>query len=59
MAWPFAQGHHCCEPWMRLQNLSATARASFYIYNGPEDVDRLVRALAKVRTIFKNPVPVS
>lgn len=49
-------GHHCCEPLMRRLDISGTARASFYIYNGPEDVDALVRALQKVRGIFKNAV---
>ncbi len=49
-------GHHCCEPLMRRLDVSGTARASFYIYNGPEDVDALVRALQKVRGIFKNAV---
>ena len=52
-------GHHCCEPWMRLQGLNSTVRASFYIYNGPEDVDSLVKALAKVRSIFRSPLPVA
>ncbi len=50
-------GHHCCEPWMRKNDLTGTARASFYLYNGPEDVDALVRGLVRVREIFKSVVP--
>ncbi len=50
-------GHHCCEPFMRKHDLSGTARASFYLYNGPEDVDALVRGLIKVKEIFKSVVP--
>ncbi|MBX7058931.1 MAG: cysteine desulfurase [Leptospirales bacterium] len=49
-------GHHCCEPLMRLLDIPGTARASFYMYNGPEDVDALVRALHKVRDIFRSAV---
>ncbi len=51
-------GHHCCEPWMKSCGLTSTARASFYLYNGPEDIDRLVSALKKVRAIFKAPARV-
>lgn len=53
-------GHHCCEPWMKKCDLSGgTVRVSFYLYNGPEDVDRLLHALRKVRSIFKSPVGVA
>ncbi|MBI3395309.1 MAG: aminotransferase class V-fold PLP-dependent enzyme, partial [Spirochaetia bacterium] len=45
-------GHHCCEPFMRREDISGTVRASFYLYNGPEDVDALVRAIHKVKSIF-------
>jgi cysteine desulfurase / selenocysteine lyase len=45
-------GHHCCQPMMRKLDIAGTARASFYIYNDSEDVDRLVTALASVRRIF-------
>ena len=48
-------GHHCCEPWMKSRGLSGTVRVSFYLYNGPEDIDRLLCALRKVRSIFKLP----
>ena len=49
-------GHHCCEPFMRKCGISGTARASFYVYNGPEDVDALVRGLQRVREVFKSVV---
>lgn len=45
-------GHHCAQPLMERYNISSTTRASFYIYNGPEDVDALVDALHKARQIF-------
>ncbi|QYR20429.1 cysteine desulfurase [Paenibacillus sp. sptzw28] len=45
-------GHHCCQPLMRWLNASATARASFYLYNTEEDVDRLVDALHQTKEFF-------
>lgn len=45
-------GHHCCQPLIELLETTATTRASFYIYNTPEEVDRLVKALYKARTVF-------
>jgi cysteine desulfurase/selenocysteine lyase len=45
-------GHHCAQPLMRMMGVPATARASFHVYNSREDVDRLVEALAKARTVF-------
>jgi len=45
-------GHHCCQPLMRRMCLPATARASFYLYTGTDDVDRLVDGLNKARTMF-------
>ena len=45
-------GHHCCEPWMRRNGISGTVRASFYIYNGAEDVERLGKAIDRVQQIF-------
>ena len=50
-------GHHCCEPFMKREGLPGTARASFYLYNGPEDVDALVLGLKKVVSIFKIATP--
>lgn len=46
-------GHHCAMPLHEHYGLAATTRASFYIYNIPEEVDRLVETLAQVRKIFK------
>ncbi|HEU4452991.1 MAG TPA: cysteine desulfurase [Longimicrobium sp.] len=45
-------GHHCCQPLMRRMCLPATARASFYLYTGTDDVDRLADALVRARTLF-------
>jgi cysteine desulfurase/selenocysteine lyase len=45
-------GHHCAQPLMRLLGVPATARASFYLYNRPEEVDALVEALDKARDMF-------
>jgi cysteine desulfurase/selenocysteine lyase len=45
-------GHHCAQLVMNRFGISATARASFYIYNTPEDVDRLVAGLQSVKAIF-------
>ncbi|MGE8207197.1 cysteine desulfurase [Heyndrickxia sp. NPDC080065] len=46
-------GHHCCQPLMRHFEASATARASFYLYNTEEDVDRFILALEKTKEFFK------
>jgi cysteine desulfurase / selenocysteine lyase len=45
-------GHHCTQPLMRRLGVAATARASFYLYNTREDVDRLVEALHRARHLF-------
>jgi cysteine desulfurase/selenocysteine lyase len=45
-------GHHCAQLVMKRYGVSSTARASFYLYNGTEDVDRLVEGLEVVRRIF-------
>ncbi len=45
-------GHHCAQPLMRRLNEPATARASFYVYNTNEDVDRLIDALKKAGELF-------
>lgn len=45
-------GHHCAQPLMRRLNVAATARATFYVYNTRDDVDVLVAALEKARTLF-------
>jgi cysteine desulfurase/selenocysteine lyase len=45
-------GHHCAQPLMRRLGVIATCRASFYVYNGPEDVAALASALTKAGTLF-------
>jgi len=45
-------GHHCAQPLMRILGVVATARASFYIYNGRDDIDVLVEALKEARRYF-------
>lgn len=45
-------GHHCTMPLHSKLGVSATARASFSIYNTKEDVDELVNALNKARKVF-------
>ncbi|KAJ3198491.1 MULTISPECIES: cysteine desulfurase [Paenibacillus] len=45
-------GHHCCQPLMRWLEVSSTARASFYLYNNEQDVDRLVSALIQTKEYF-------
>ena len=46
-------GHHCAQLVMQHFGISATARASFYLYNTMDDVDRLVEGLASVKEIFE------
>jgi cysteine desulfurase/selenocysteine lyase len=43
-------GHHCAQLVMKHFDISATARASFYLYNTKDDVDRLIEGLAVVET---------
>jgi cysteine desulfurase/selenocysteine lyase len=45
-------GHHCAQPVMDHYGLSATTRASVYLYNLSEEIDRLVEGLAKVHATF-------
>ncbi|KQM67760.1 cysteine desulfurase [Sphingomonas sp. Leaf17] len=45
-------GHHCAQPLMDALGVPATARASFGVYNGPQDVDALVRGIDRVTRIF-------
>jgi cysteine desulfurase / selenocysteine lyase len=45
-------GHHCAQPLMRHLGVPATARASFSVYNGRDDVDRLVEALEAAKRVF-------
>jgi cysteine desulfurase/selenocysteine lyase len=45
-------GHHCCQPLMKKLGVSATNRASFYLYTLPDEIDRLVTGLEKVKKVF-------
>jgi cysteine desulfurase/selenocysteine lyase len=45
-------GHHCAKPLMRVLGVHATARASAYLYSGPDDVEALVAALRRARAYF-------
>jgi cysteine desulfurase / selenocysteine lyase len=45
-------GHHCAQPLMDHLGVPATARASFGVYNGPKDIEALVRGLERVTRIF-------
>ena len=45
-------GHHCAQPVMDRYGVPATARASFALYNQASDVEALVRALERVRTLM-------
>jgi cysteine desulfurase / selenocysteine lyase len=45
-------GHHCNQPLMSRLGVPATTRASFYLYTLPEEIDRLVEGLHKVRHTF-------
>lgn len=47
-------GHHCAQPLMKWLNVSATARASFYLYNTEEDIDRLIDGLVKTKEYFSD-----
>ena len=45
-------GDHCAQPLIRFLHLPATCRASFYLYNTKEDVDKLIEALKKAYNMF-------
>jgi cysteine desulfurase/selenocysteine lyase len=48
-------GHHCAQILMRCLGVPATTRASFYLYNTREEVDALVRGLARAEAFFGGP----
>jgi cysteine desulfurase/selenocysteine lyase len=45
-------GHHCNQPLMRKLGLTGTTRASFYVYNTPEEIDVLVASLHRILKFF-------
>jgi cysteine desulfurase/selenocysteine lyase len=40
-------GHHCAMPYHKKNNLPATTRVSYYIYNTKEEIDKLIEGLKK------------
>ena len=47
-------GHHCAQPLMRMLDVTATARASFYIYNTEEEIDRLADSIQNAKEYFNH-----
>jgi cysteine desulfurase/selenocysteine lyase len=45
-------GHHCAQPLMDALGVPATARASFGVYNGAQDIEALVKGVERVTRIF-------
>ena len=45
-------GHHCAKPLMTCMNVTATARASFYVYSEESDIDALVSGLRRAGELF-------
>jgi cysteine desulfurase/selenocysteine lyase len=48
-------GHHCAQPLMRRLGVPATTRASFYVYTGERDVERLIAGIASAQALFALP----
>lgn len=46
-------GHHCAMPLHEKFGIPATARASFYLYNTPAEVDKLVEGIYRVKQVFR------
>jgi len=47
-------GHHCAQPIMDKLSVSSTIRASFYLYNTEEEIDKLCASLKKTASFFSN-----
>lgn len=47
-------GHHCAQPLLKYLDVSATARASFYLYNTKADADRLIEAILATKEFFQH-----
>ena len=45
-------GHHCAQPQMELLDVNGTTRASPYMYNTEEDVEKFLEAIKEVREVF-------
>jgi cysteine desulfurase/selenocysteine lyase len=48
-------GHHCTQPLMHRLGVESTARASFYFYNTPAEVDRLIEVIGEIQKFFAKP----
>lgn len=48
-------GHHCAQPLMRRLGVPATTRASFYVYTGERDVERLIDGIGHAQALFALP----
>ncbi len=46
-------GHHCAQPVMDIFEIPGTIRASFAFYNTKEEIDVLIKAIYKVKEMFK------
>ena len=46
-------GHHCAQPLHTCLGLSASARASFYVYNEPHEVDALIEAIYRAKQVLR------
>ena len=49
-------GHHCAQPLMKRLDVVATGRASFYVYNEPEEFDALIEGIEAAARLFRAPV---
>lgn len=47
-------GHHCAMPLHDKLNIPASTRASYYLYNSVEEIDKLIEGLYKVKQIFRS-----
>jgi len=47
-------GHHCAKPLVRVLGSAATTRASFYLYNSPDEIDALVAAIEATKRFFEH-----
>ena len=46
-------GHHCAEPLMHILGVEGTVRSSFAFYNTKEEIDRLVKGIERIVTMFR------
>ncbi|HED04503.1 MAG TPA: cysteine desulfurase [Candidatus Fraserbacteria bacterium] len=46
-------GHHCAQPLMNRLGMDNTARASFYIYNSKDEIDKLIAGIRRAQRIFR------